>query len=119
VSWLGSEESVEQKLDLKKLLAVVPPPHMLKSDKKQIKEKRVRLRFDESLDQDQAKISQQLAQELGISEALEITVAGRKRFRFRAVIDSNIPLDVVFVNPARLKPQGVADNSMCTVRRAE
>jgi len=116
---LESEESVEQKLDLKKLLAVVPPPHMLRSDKKQIKEKRVKLRFDESLDQDQAKISPQLARELGISEALEITVAGKKRFRFRAVVDSNIPPDVVFVNPERVKPQGVADNSMCTIRRAE
>ncbi len=116
-----SEVKTERRIDVKKLLTVVPPPAMLFAEKakpKQLHEKRIRLRYSNDVSPEEAKICSKLAKELGIENALEITVAGKKRFRFRAVIDDSVPYDYVYVNPDLMKQHGVADNSMCTIRRA-
>jgi len=116
----GSNENQKGKIDVKKLIAVIPPPAMLYSRQRQtqISEKRIRLRYDPDTPADQAKISPRLAKELGIKEYVEVTVAGRKRFRFRAVIDDNVSYDCILVNPDLMRQNGIADNSICTVRRA-
>ncbi len=108
----------EKKIDVKKLVAVVPPPTMLFAKKQttQVREKRIRLRYAPDVSPEEAKICSRLAKELGIGEYLEITVAGRKRFRFKAVIDDNVPYDYVYVNPDLMKQNGIADNSICTIR---
>ncbi len=115
-----SIEGKKEKIDIKKLVAVIPPPTMLFAKQRQIqlREKRIRLRYDPDTPQDQAKISPQLAKELDIKDYLEITVAGRKRFKFRAIIDDAVPYDYVYVNPDLMKQNGIADNSICTIRRA-
>lgn len=115
-----SSEAQKEKIDVKKLIAVIPPPTMLYSRQRQtqISEKRIRLRYDPDTPADQAKISPRLAKELGIKEYVEVTVAGRKRFRFRAVIDDNVSYDCILVNPDLMRQNGIADNSICTVRRA-
>ncbi len=115
-----SVEGKKGKTDIKKLIAVIPPPTMLfaKQRQTQLREKRIRLRYDPDTSQDQAKVSPQLAKELDIKDYLEVTVAGRKRFRFRAVIDDAVPYDCVYVNPDLMKQNGIADNSICTIRRA-
>ncbi len=117
-----TEVKEERKIDIKKLVAIIPPPTMLQSMKKsrqvQVKEKRIRLRYSPDVSPEEAKISPQLAKELDISDYLEITVAGRKRFKFKAIIDENTPYDIVFVNPDLMRQNGVADNSICTIRRA-
>jgi len=118
----GSEEAPprEEKLDVKKLVAVIPPPSMLRAKKQTtVREKRIRLRYSEDIPQDQAKICSKLAKELGIEDVLEITVAGKKRFRFKAVIDDSVPYDYVIVNAELMRRYGVADNSMCTIRRGQ
>lgn len=118
----GSEgsEVQKEKVDVKKLVAVIPPPTMLYARQRQtqVSEKRIRLRYDPDTPADQAKISPRLAKELGIKEYIEVTVAGRKRFRFHAVIDDNVPYDYILVNPDLMRQNGIADNSICTVRRA-
>jgi len=113
-------ETQREKVDVKKLVAVIPPPAVLygRQRQMQVSEKRIRLRYDPDTPADQAKISPQLAKELGITEYVEITVAGRKRFRFHAVIDDNVPYNCILVNPDLMRQNGVADNSICTVRRA-
>jgi len=118
----GGEEAPprEEKLDVKKLVAIIPPPTMLRARKQpQIREKRIRLRYSEELPQDQAKICSRLAKELGIEEVVEITVAGKKRFRFKVVIDDTVPYDYIIVNAELMRRYGVADNSMCTIRRGQ
>jgi len=112
-------ESIEkqEKVDIKKLLSVVPPPAALFSKQKQgIREKRIRLRYDQSVKADEAKISSSLARELGIREYVEISVTGKKRFRLKAVISDSIPPDVVYINPEPAKRFGISDNSICTIR---
>ncbi len=110
--------SQERRLDVKKLVAVVPPPTALAARRGgQPREKRIRLRYSQDVSPDQAKISSRLAKELGVTDYIEMTVAGKKRFRFRAVIDDSVPYDYIFVNPDLMRQNGIADNSMCTVRR--
>jgi len=110
--------SEQRKVDVKKLLAVIPPPTALAARKQpQLREKRIRLRYSPDVSPDQAKISSRLAKELGISEYIEMTVAGRKRFRFKAIIDDSVPYDYIFVNPDLMRQYGIADNSMCTIRK--
>lgn len=112
-----SSPSEENKIDIRKLVAVVPPPSMLLSKhKKVLKEKRVRLVYDPSIEKDEAKVSKVLADELGIKDFIEVSIAGKKRFRFRAVIIENMSNDIVYVNPDVMKIHGVADNSICTIR---
>ena len=107
-------------VDIKKLLAVVPPPPTLlaKEKKSTTREKRVRLVYDPAVAKDEAKISKALAEELNITQFLEISVAGKKRFKFKAVVVDSIPSDVVYVNPEPMKIHGIANNSICTIRSA-
>ena len=115
----GSGEQEELKLekpDVSKLLAAIPPASVLKARQKKYTEKRVRLRYDDTLDREHARINPNLAKELDISDLLEITVAGRHRFVFRAVIDENAEYNIVYVNPELMEEHGIADNSICTVR---
>ncbi|NPA96858.1 MAG: hypothetical protein GXO32_04595 [Crenarchaeota archaeon] len=112
------EEREQRKLDVKKLVAVIPPPSALMGRRQgQAREKRIRLRYCPDVSPEQAKISSRLAKELGITEFVEMTVAGRKRFRFKVVIDDTVPYDYIFVNPDLMRQYGIADNSMCTIRR--
>jgi len=114
-----SAQAKEEKVDVKKLVAIVPPPSVLfAKEKKTLREKRIRLVYDPSVNKDEAKISKALAEELNIKNFLEITVAGKKRFRFKAVIMDSLPNDIVYVNPEVMKIYGVADKSICTIRSA-
>lgn len=113
-----SKGDEQGKVDIKRLVAVVPPPSILFSkERKNVREKRIRLLYDSSLGKDEAKISKVLADELNIKNYLEITVAGKKRFRFKAIIvDTLMDNDAVYVNPETMKMHGVADKSICTIR---
>lgn len=116
----GSVVEREEKVDIKKLVAVVPPPTVLFGrEKKVLKEKRIRLSYDTSIGKDEAKVSKALAEELNIRNFLEITVAGKKRFKFKAIIVDSLPNDIVYVNPEVMKVHGVADKSICTIRSAD
>jgi len=110
----------EEKVDIKKLIAVVPPPSALfAKERKVLREKRIRLSYDTTVNKDEAKISKALAEELNIKNFLEITVAGKKRFKFKAVVMDSLPNDIVFVNPEVMKIHGVADKSICTIRSSD
>lgn len=109
----------EEKIDVKRLLSVIPPPaELLARRRGSVREKRVRLRYDPGVGEAEAKLSPTLARELGVNQYVDVAVAGKKRFRLRAVIVDGISDDVVHVNPELMKRSGVADNSICTVRSA-
>ncbi|MCE4617341.1 MAG: hypothetical protein F7C32_02000 [Desulfurococcales archaeon] len=110
------EESPQEKRDLEKLLSLIPPASALKSRKRHLTEKRIRIRYDDSLDEEEAKIPKSLADELGIKEYLEIVVAGRKRFVFRAIVEEGLEENRVYINPDLMEEHGIADNSIATVR---
>ncbi|MCE4603138.1 MAG: hypothetical protein F7B18_08140 [Desulfurococcales archaeon] len=116
------EETLEElmperpKGSISKLLEAVPPASALKAREKRIREKRIRLRYDASLQPEQARINQQLAKELGVEEMIEVVVAGRHRFVFYAIIDEDVDYNSVHVNPDLMEEHGVADRSIATVR---
>jgi hypothetical protein len=111
-----NEEIPIEKPDVTRLLSAIPPASALKARQKQLREKRIRLRYDPSLEPEQAKINPRLAKELNIQELLEISVAGRHRFAFKALLDDSVEENVVHVNPDLMEEHGIADNSIATIR---
>jgi hypothetical protein len=110
------EEIPEIKIDVKSAIALIPPASALKAKEKKLREKRIRLKYDYSLKPDEAKINSKLAKELGVEDKIEIVVAGRHRFAFKAIIDDEIDYNRVHVNPDLMEENGIADNSIATVR---
>ena len=110
------EEIKIEKPDVSRLLAAIPPASALKARQKKVTEKRIRLRYDGTLEPEEAKIHPNLARELNIGDLLEITVAGRHRFVFKAIKDEEVEENVVHVNPDLMEEHGIADNSIATVR---
>lgn len=109
-----------KKVDISKLLAIVPSASELKSEKKVLSEKRIRIKYDKSLDKPIARIPVVVANELGIKngDQVEIVVAGKKKAYFTAeVVEGNE--NIVVVYPEDLEKQGVADNSIATIRRVK
>ncbi|MCC6024844.1 MAG: hypothetical protein LM555_00915 [Desulfurococcaceae archaeon] len=118
------EEGVakESKVDISKLVAIIPPASEVLGKKKEavLPEKRVRIRFERGLDKPIARIPSSIAQLLGVKsgDLVEVVVAGKKKAVFTAeVVESKPGEEVVYVYPAELEKQGVADNSIATIRK--
>jgi len=117
----GEKTSPEQqKVDVSKLVSIIPPASELKKKEKKISEKRVRIRFDHSLNEPVARVPSSLASLLGIKndDTVEIVVAGRKKFTFKAIVFESPDENVVYIYPKDLDKSGVADNSIATIRKA-
>ena len=108
-----------KKIDVSKLVSIVPPPTELKREEKRFTEKRIRIRYDESLPEDQAKISKELARFLNIGEndLVEVVVAGKKKFVFKPIIVDDLDPNIAMCYPEKLRENGVADNSIATIRK--
>ncbi len=118
------EEGVakESKVDISKLVAIIPPASEVLGKKKEavLPEKRVRIRFERGLDKPIARIPSSIAQLLGVKsgDLVEVVVAGKKKAVFTAeVVESKPGEEVIYVYPAELEKQGVADNSIATIRK--
>lgn len=111
----------ERKVDISKLVSIIPPASELFKKERKLSEKRIRIRFDSSLSPDIAKVPSALAKLLDIKDkdAVEIVVAGRKKFRLQAAVFESQEENVVFVPPAEFEKNGVADNSIATIRKAQ
>ncbi|MCX8199663.1 MAG: hypothetical protein N3E36_06565 [Sulfolobales archaeon] len=118
---MGSSRSkeAEKKLDIVKLLTIVPPASELKQAKAKVVERRVRVIYDDQLSKDVVRISQELASEIGVSEGdlVEVVVGGKKKFMYKVLIASGIQFNTVLCNSEELKLNGVANNSIATIRR--
>lgn len=114
------EESKPSKVDISRLLAIVPSVAELRGEKKVLQEKRIRIRFDRSLVKPVAIVPTSIARELDIKtgDAVEIVVAGKKKAVFTAQVEDRGE-NVVIVYPAELEKQGVADNSIATIRKVK
>jgi len=118
----GQEEQEEAPLperpkgSISSILSIIPPASALKAKQKRVTERRIRIKYDDTLEPEQARIHPSLAKELGITDKLEIVVAGRHRFVFRAIIDEEAEENKVHVNPELMEENGVADGSIATVR---
>jgi len=106
-----------KKRDVKQLVAVIPPAsQILSKGGGKSKERRIRLRLKPNVDSKELYLSPQLLKELNIKKEVEISVAGKKRLRFKAVENEEVPPNEVWGNEGFLKERGIADNSLVTVR---
>ena len=110
---------MKRKKDVKQLVAIIPPASQLlmKEGPKQ-KEKRIRLRLKKEIPPEELHIHPSLIRELRISSKAEISVAGKKRLKFKAVEDDGVPENEVWGNEEVMREKGLADNSLVTLRGA-
>ncbi len=84
------------------------------------REKRIRIRRVGAIDKGMAKINGRLATETGLKDMVEVIVAGgssrERRFVLSLIIDDSVPDNELWCNDLFLKEQGVADNSIVTIR---
>ena len=112
-----SGKKEEKKLDIKALVAVIPPASSLGKEKAK-RERRIRVRALPDVKEGFAKTNPSLAKELNITNALEIVVARKKKLKLSVIMDENVPINEVWCNLEQLKKEGIADNSIATVRAA-
>ncbi len=116
---LSEESKDKKKRDIKQLVAVVPPAtQLLRRQAPKIREKRVRVRLKDDVPPDELHLSPGLAKFIGVRERAELSIPGKKRMSFKAVIDERIPENEVWVNTELMRERGVADSSLATVRGA-
>ncbi|MCS7099872.1 MAG: hypothetical protein RMH84_05685 [Sulfolobales archaeon] len=111
---MSSESEQEKKRDIRTFLLVVPPAEAFKKQKKPPQEKRVRLKYNPAVKSGSLHVSPELAKELPLKEFAEISVHG-KRVRLKVVVDEGVPSGEVW-SSSDLKSQGIADNSIVTLR---
>ena len=110
----------ERKLDLQKLLAVVPDAKEYlgaREKKKEVHELRVRIRKKEGLGSNIV-VPRKIAQLLGIEDGCKviISVKGDKLEGIAKVVDENI--DGIIGDADRMREYGIEDNSIVTIRKA-
>ncbi|MEM4718209.1 MAG: hypothetical protein QXE81_05570 [Desulfurococcaceae archaeon] len=115
-----SAKENKQKPDISKLLAIIPSAAELRGGKKTLAEKRIRIRYDRSFSKPIAKIPVHVASELDIKpgDQVEIVVAGKRKVTLTADLYETKE-NTVIVHPAELEKQGVADNSIATIRKVK
>ncbi|RLF17438.1 MAG: hypothetical protein DRJ66_00770 [Thermoprotei archaeon] len=80
-------------------------------------EKRLRVRQRDDVDRGFAKLNPKTMEFLGITDKVEIVVAGKKRLVFQAISLDTVPLNEVWANADELREHGIADRTIATVRR--
>lgn len=81
-------------------------------------EKRLRLRRRDDVGSGLAKLNPNTARALQIEDRLEVVVAGKKKMELKALLLDQVPPNEVWVNSEEMRAQGLADNSIATVRRS-
>lgn len=110
----------EKKRDIRALVAIIPPAsEVIGRREKKLAEKRIRVRRKSHIKPEHSYINPQLAKELDIKDYLEIVIARRHRLVFKAILDEAVPINEVWCNEDLLRDEGIADNSIATVRRTE
>jgi anaerobic selenocysteine-containing dehydrogenase len=81
------------------------------------KERRLRIKINENIKEGKLSINSKTAQELGITDKVEIVIGGKKKLELEAIISSETPEDQVFINPDFAKSFGIANNTIATIRK--
>jgi len=80
-------------------------------------ERRLKLRKRDEVKEGTARINPKTAEFLGITDKLEVVLAGKKRYNFDVVVSNAVPVNEVWLNSDQMKRLGIADNTTATVRR--
>jgi len=81
------------------------------------KERRLRIKINESTKEGKLSINPTTAKELGIIDKVEIVIGGKKKLELEAILSSETPEDQVFINPDFAKSFGIANNTIATIRK--
>ena len=81
-----------------------------------VKERRLRLRRKDDVLKEYAKMNPKTMEDLGINNRIEVVIGGKKKLYFNVMPFENIPLNEVWCNEEELRANGVADNTIATVR---
>ncbi|MCD6324415.1 MAG: hypothetical protein J7L55_04840 [Desulfurococcales archaeon] len=118
-SGLEEEGTPNRKRDIKQLVAVIPPAsQLMMREGGKVREKRIRLRLKKEVPESEIHVNPEVKKSLGIGEEAEISVSGKKRFKFKAVENESVPQNEVWCNEDFMKEVGIADNSLVTLRGA-
>ncbi|MDH5816170.1 MAG: hypothetical protein QE164_05315 [Candidatus Nezhaarchaeota archaeon] len=82
-----------------------------------IVEKRLKLRKKDEVQEGTARINPKTAEFLGITDKLEVVLAGKKRYNFDVIISEGVPVNEVWLNSEQMRRLGISDNTTATVRR--
>ena len=114
-----SEAETGKKRDIKALVAIIPPAsQVLGRREKKIREKRIRVRLKDVVKENELHISPRLATELNIKDRAYLSVPGKKRMEFKAVVNDSVPYGEVWANTEVMKERGIADNTLAAIRGA-
>lgn len=80
-------------------------------------ERRLKLRKKDEVKEGTARINPKTAEFLGITDKLEVVLAGKKRYDFDVVVSDAVPANEVWLNSEQMKRLGIADKTTATVRR--
>jgi len=107
----------KKKMDIKMLVSIIPPATSERKSKILL-EKRVRARRRDDVKKGECKINPKLASTLNISDYMDLIVAGKKRLVLKVILLDSVPENEVWCNLEELREQGIADNSIVTIRRS-
>ncbi|EZQ03137.1 MULTISPECIES: hypothetical protein [Acidianus] len=113
---MSSDEDKEKKIDIKSLVNIIPPASSLKNKgKNPPKEKRVKMRERNDIDEGIVIISNKLLSQLQIFNEAEISVKGKK-IKVKVISQETVPEIEVWANKSDLLKLGITDNSTVTLR---
>lgn len=96
------------------------PDVYVKEEKKPIRERRLRVRRSNDVEEGKAMLNPQTASELGIVDKVELVLVGggsrERRYIMSAIANDKVPRGEVWCNAEEMRRYGIADNSIATVR---
>ena len=96
------------------------PDTYIKEERKEVRERRLRVRRRDDVEEGKAMLNPQIASELGIAGKVELVLVGggsrERRYVMDVVLNDKVPRGEVWCNAGELRRLGIADNSIATVR---
>ncbi|MGC8570985.1 MAG: hypothetical protein ACP5L1_06645 [Caldivirga sp.] len=96
------------------------PDAYVKEEKKGARERRLRVRRSNDVEEGKAMLNPQVASELGITDRVELVLVGggsrERRYVMNTVVNDRVPKGEVWCNAEEMRRYGIADNSIATVR---
>ena len=80
------------------------------------REKRLRIRCKDEVQEGQAKMNPKAMEYLGITDEVEVVKVGGKRYRFKVIASEDVPENEVWCNTEELRSKGIADRTIATCR---
>lgn len=118
-----SESKPSESKPARKLLipSFLTPSGIKGEERKERRERRLRIRRRNDVDEGKAKMNPEVMKELDIADTVEVVLVGggsrERRYVFTVIPSEDVPKNEVWCNEEEMRRLGVADNSIATIRR--